>query len=222
MASIIPVNGQAVPIDDIKTVGEVVPAGVKSVTVTANGGIKTISRKEAERMNLDDVTRIDTGFAGVEKGSSVRAIEYINKEIPSIANFLSPIYANNGKRAKIALNDYCGVAFLQIMDFPLPNRFGQNDTEDILLALPNYPSEPPHGIHIAKGSANKQKISDALAGHIFGQTMVAPQHDYGDLDKTTDWVCFHYENYRWNYDYNNPTQGDCLYKYLQHIWEALQ
>ncbi len=153
--------------------------------------------------------------------------EFIRKEVPYIINLLSRMEDSRGNtaNAEFFIDGY-EIPYLSIENFVLPDRFAKNgheDHEDIIIFLPNFPSTPPNGVYVPTDSPHLEEIKTALGGHVYGHNYNAMPEDSFDEVHTDGytWVCFHYENNIWHYDFDNPMKGDCLCKYIETVFLAL-
>lgn len=224
------IDGECREVSTTTPISSLFPKGeTKSTLIVTDtkGKMEIVSPDEAEKRTVGELVSIDRTYTTVQEGDSKIVETYFIKEEPYLRQYLAGFESNNGKTTSFRLQSRyengqpLPIAYLEIENLILPDRFGNNDTENIVIPLPNYPLTSPWGFFIYKNSINKEAIINALKGHVYGQIYGSP-HGFEKLEACADWVCLHYENKGWNYNFSNPNKGDCLYKYLMAIWLFLQ
>lgn len=138
----------------------------------------------------------------------------IRKEAPYIVELLSRMEGNQGNiaSAEFFIDGY-EIPYLLIENFVLPDRFAKNgyeDHEDILIPLHNHPYNPPFGFYIPTNSPHLSEIKK-----LFGLYALHDSNGY-------TWIDFAYNLERWDYNFDNPIKGDCLCKFIESIFLALE
>ncbi len=146
---------------------------------------------------------------------------YLQREIPLIAGFLKDFrFADPGIRPSIEVgNDRW--QWLRLVNFPLSDDY-RPDHENIVIVVFDYPEFGPAGIHVARNSSNKARMQQVMRGHMFNYAQLPPQYlQYVEEVPNHDWICFHYANWRWNFNPRNIMAGDNLVKYIEALYANL-
>lgn len=150
------------------------------------------------------------------------AKQFFAKEAPYIKKLFSRSGSTKGGATSWLVEFDADVPFMEIFNFPLPDGYLPKDHEDITISLANYPDSPPNGIYIHGDSkTNIRKINEAIGKHVHDKTYYAQDNFEKFEKKGWKWVCFHMDNNSWNYNFETPIKGDCLYSYLLLLFAAL-
>lgn len=214
----VPVNGKVEVLDAKQPGSDFFTPDVKGgIFTTTKGETFPVSKEQAKNYTAEEIAAVITIISDVMRGASFSEIDAaLQKEVPYLSNMFQ------GLDAKIIVHTSgLDVPYLHIKNFPLPDRFLPKDKEDILISLANFPRTPPHGIMIRPDSVNAEKIASILDGHVYS-SVIGSEEDYSLAQSLGyRWVCFHYADKKWVYIKDNPMQGDCLVKYIQLLFYAL-
>lgn len=152
-----------------------------------------------------------------------KRVQFLEYDLTLLAQkVLSRYEFDDGTKPSLQFDDNEG-KWVFIENFPLPESFEPNDRINVLIVTVDYPDRPPGGIHLPATSSYRTQVSrirQALGGHIMSHDDLPPSYRQyvEELDDSKwTWVCYHYKNWSWDYNFNNITEGDCLYKYVQRI-----
>jgi len=218
MASIV-VNGEMKTTNDA-TIGRFVDDKPVTVELTT-GEYKILSPDKAKNYPTDVVRTIDKNQSDIEQGASYSDFntrkKYLDMELPHINNFLTRFRFNDSSIKTVIEWDDTNYNWIRIDNFPLPDDYNP-DYEKISIVTADYPNFGPVGIYVPDTSRNKARIIEKMGGHLFSR------EDYNrfshiplfDLPGWT-WVCYHYKDFRWNFNRNNVMQGDNLTKFIKAV-----
>lgn len=143
--------------------------------------------------------------------------EYLSQEIRMISAWLSKTceekYLKSVKLGFFDPEDF-KLEWFCIDGFPINLSFPKN-FEKIVIWLKNYPSFPPAGFYIPKNSPNKDAISTRVK-HIYENNPYS--NDKFESIPGFYWICLHFNDWVWDFDYSCITEGDNLYKYILAIY----
>lgn len=147
---------------------------------------------------------------------------FLKKEMPMITHFLSS-FRFKDDRIKPSISVGPDWKFIIIKNFPLSDEYNI-DHEDILIVLIDYPDIGPAGVHIREKSTNSRMIRDKI-GHVYSYDLpgrLSSEHArYVEELPGWNWICFHYEDWHWNFNPRNVLGGDNLDKYIQALYVHL-
>lgn len=139
--------------------------------------------------------------------------ERLREEIALVAAFT---HQKIGQSLQVELDD--GLEYVMFHNFPLPSSFGYRAIP-VLIVTSNYPDLPPPGLHIPGAFPATNEISRK-----FGHVLTSPVY----RDKVEElqnagwhWVCWHYQDWRWQYSPRQIHDGDNLFKFLLTFYENL-
>lgn len=143
--------------------------------------------------------------------------------------FLSEFPTLHNSQALIGDND----DWIKLINFPLPEfamihgekRYYKIETDNIVIVTADYPDFPPKGVHFHENSPNIEIFDAVLNTHIFsGVTGVSDgyKRDISQLEnRGWRWMCFHHEDFKWNFNLHDIKAGDGLYKYIEMLFARL-
>ncbi len=217
----------------MKTVklSEVVPKNTTKVIVedTKNDKVEVVNKKDLEKKKINPQnSRIVPFQQDLIDGASV-AERYLQKEFPLMLNF----FKDRGVDPTINYEfDTPGEYWMQL-DFPLPKyafyeKDGKivkykfpNSIEPIVIVLNGYPDIPPIGFFIEKESPNKKVFQEVFKDHLFDKPFFSNKNVKEFFKDNWHWICFHYENFEWNFNRFDITKGDTLTSYLYAMFYKL-
>lgn len=200
------INGEYQTIPATQTLDKVVDSNVTSVTT---GMGEVIPFDKFRQTPVPD--SIQTNIVEINKGAFFKSNKQklLAQEVEDINAFLQGFYpTSNGQTGRAYLeND----EILVIKNFPLPSIF-KPDHVDLVLLLPNYPQQPPHGIHVLQSSNNKRLLDQlkVIYHHTYDSAVVGEAVDIPNYS----WICYHYNDFKWHFSTENRKIGDNVAKYL--------
>lgn len=197
---------------------EEVPVGSKLAEVLPENTVEVITNEGAiygpdDFQEVDVPESFDTSLTQVNKGYDKSTL--LGYEINLIQSQILDCFPSSSKRTAFASksND-----FIVVKNFPLPDGY-KPDFIDLVIVTTRYPESPPLGFHIMKN--NNEKLLQQLKAK-FGHTFeYAPYDDVEEIPNYY-WVCYHYADFKWNFNVNRPNEGDNLYKYLSRFFSMLE
>ena len=211
-------------------IADIMPSSSDIVLAKTSDGIyEVITREAAQERSLSDFASYLTNQTDMVKAGA--KLKYLNEDLALFyQNFLSD-HLQKGTKIEVYGEDVDkDVDYICIRNFPLPNFYTvegeykdeyKPTKEDIIVVIAEYPEFSPHGIHIRSDSPNRERIEEALRGHLYDAAIGHPE-DTEDLEEQGwNWLCFHYEGKRWNFNLKDIKRGDCLAKYFINLYVAL-
>jgi hypothetical protein len=144
-------------------------------------------------------------------------------------HFLSEFPSLHKPQAVVGDNDN----WVQFVNFPLPEfamihgqrKYYKTEYDDIIVVTSDYPQFPPRGVHFNENSPNLPIFRQVLGGHVFDD-IVCSSSEYKENIRQLEnmgwmWMCFHHENYSWNFNARDIKAGDNLYKYIEMLFARL-
>ena len=119
--------------------------------------------------------------------------------------------------------------YLYFKNFPLPDnykdRYGKirpwpKDGFELIIIINDYPNHGPYGLHLRTTDRCYEDLKECLDGHILSEPY---DSEYRNIvsqltKKGWSWICYHYENDRWDFNRQDIKAGDCLTKYIYSVW----
>jgi|GEM_PF-1436240 len=143
--------------------------------------------------------------------------------------FLSGFPTVRNSQAMIGDND----DWIKLVNFPLPEfamidgerHYYQTETDNIVIITADYPDFPPKGVHFHEKSPNINMFEKVLNSHIYNGVRGVSGEYKRDISQLENmgwrWMCFHHEDYRWNFNRSDIKAGDGLYKYIEMLFARL-
>lgn len=114
-------------------------------------------------------------------------------------------------------------AYIVIRNFPMPPKSGTRSSkpypqsvEPLIVITEKYPDLPPHGVWVQEDSPNFKRLKKTFKDHHFSHAIGDPSRLV--LDQLTKfrfrWICYHFREYRWQFNPKNLADGDSLFSFL--------
>lgn len=148
----------------------------------------------------------------------------LQKDRRLLISDLSILYANfisskldDGIESSVEI-DPVNSEYIWIKNFPLPKRriFGSHPYINMAVDIIGYPHHPPAGVHLPREDQNTPKVRDALGGHILDYDAV-PYKEVAEFDQRWVWVCYHYDDWSWDFNPRDLSDGDSIASYLMSL-----
>jgi hypothetical protein len=207
----------------VSRTADVIRPDDKMVTVGGkDGSYRIVPAYQAREMPPEMIDTLERNQTNQEQGMygdfNTRK-KYIDMELPHICDFLDKFqFSTAGIESVISIDsDYVKMG---IKNFPLPDEY-RPDYEDIAIIIAEYPNSPPTGIYVKDISLNISKIKEKMNySHVYDRAKYENYSFVYDVPGWT-WICFHYENHSWKFNFSDFRSGDNLTKFIKGVYANL-
>lgn len=228
------INFDHVQTPDTATINDVLgpDSNASQVLVTRRNNdtdvYEVVPKQNFNNTDMNNVTKVTPMQSDLVDGGI--KTDLINQELYMYYHyFLSEFPYVKNSRAVIGDNE----DWIELINFPLPAFTTVNgrridfrtEVDNIVIITSDYPDFPPRGVHFHKNSPNLEIFQQALNSHVFDGILGVSHKHKDEIKQLEDqgwmWMCFHYDDYRWNFNSRNIKSGDCLYKYIEMLFARL-
>ena len=140
----------------------------------------------------------------------------LQQEVAYLQNWLDSFSASSTGKPRTAILGATG-EYMVLERMPLPDKYAPDEI-DAMLLLDNFPSVAPIGLYVL--NHGNERLVAQLRDRMNAFKDIA-FHGAQSIPGYT-WLCYVYQDNKWNYNAAAPMKGDCVRKFVGSFYSVLE